>query len=116
MFSPGFCKDVAKMPDSGCGAHNRGHFGWDSCSCKKEKRIQSILVHLDFIQIKATSIKKEKVSRKKPILRKDLNLQIKKNVSYAVKRVTGITNAQIKIKILDLLPCFQKTWIQPGGI
>ena len=72
MFSPGFCKDVAKMPDWGCGAHDRGHFGRDSCSCKN-KSIQSIPVHLDFIQIKDTSIKKEKVSRKKPILRKDLN-------------------------------------------
>lgn len=38
MFSPDFCKDVAKMPDWRCGAHNRGHFGCDSCSCKKTKQ------------------------------------------------------------------------------
>ena len=69
----------------------------------------NILVHLDFIQTKAISIKKEKDFKRKPTLRKDLNLQIKKNVSSAVKRVTRLTNAQIKIKILDLLPCFQKT-------
>ena len=38
MFSPGFCKDVAKMPYWRCGAHNRGHFGRDSCSCKNKKQ------------------------------------------------------------------------------
>ena len=69
----------------------------------------NILVYLDFIQTKAISIKKAKDFKRKPTLRKDLNLQIKKNVSSAVKRVTGVTNAQIKIKSLDLLPCFQKT-------
>ena len=37
MFSPCFCKDVTKMLDYGCGYHNRGHFGRDSCSCKKKK-------------------------------------------------------------------------------
>ena len=76
----------------------------------------NILVYLDFIQTKAIRIKKVKDFKRKPTLRKDLNLQIKKNVSSAVKRVTGLTNAQIKRKILDFLPCFQKTWIQPGGI
>ena len=69
----------------------------------------NILAHLDFIQTKAISIKRAKDFKRKPTLRKDLNLQIKKNVSSAVKRVTGLTNAQIKRKILDLLPCFQKT-------
>ena len=71
----------------------------------------NILVYLDFIQTKAISIKKAKDFKRKPTLRKDLNLQIKKNVSSVVRRVTGLTNAQIKIKSLDLLPCFQKTWI-----
>lgn len=28
----------AKMSDWGCGAHNRRHFGRDSCSCKKNKQ------------------------------------------------------------------------------
>ena len=74
----------------------------------------NILVYLDSIQTKAISIKKAKDFKIKPTLRKDL--KIKKNVSSVVKRVTGLTNAQIKIKSLDLLPCFQKTWIQPGGI
>ena len=66
----------------------------------------NILVHLDFIQTKAISMKKEKYFKRNPTLRKYLNLQIKKNVSFAVKRVIVLTNAQIKIIILDLLPCF----------
>ena len=76
----------------------------------------NILVHLDFIQTKAISIKRAKYFKRNPTLRKYLNFQIKKNVSSTVRRVTRLTNAQIKIKILDLLPCFQKTWIQPDGI
>ena len=75
----------------------------------RRKSSPNILVHLEFIQTKAISIKREKYFKRKPTLRKYLNLQIKKNASSAVKRVTGLTNAQIKRKSLDLLPCFQKT-------
>ena len=31
MFTPSFCKNVAQMPDWGCGEHNRGHL---QSSCK----------------------------------------------------------------------------------
>ena len=37
MFSPGFCKDVVKIPDWGYGANNIGNFGQESSSCKKKK-------------------------------------------------------------------------------
>ena len=36
MFSPSFCKNVARLPEWGCGAHGRGHLK-DSCHCKKKK-------------------------------------------------------------------------------
>ena len=60
MFSPGFCKDVAKMLDWGCGAHNKGHFGRDSCSCIKKKHPKyssAPRFHLD----KGYKNKKEKI-------------------------------------------------------
>ena len=38
MFFPGFCKDVAKIPNWCCGAQYRGHFGRDSCSFKKKRQ------------------------------------------------------------------------------
>ena len=38
----------------------------------------NILVYLDYIQTKAISTKKEKDFNRKPTLRKDMNLQIKK--------------------------------------
>ena len=68
----------------------------------------NILVYLDFIQTKAISIKKAKYFKRKPTLRKDLNLQIKKNVSSAVRRVTGLTNAKIKIKKTRLSAMFSE--------
>ena len=37
MYSASFSKEVAFMPDWGCGAHNRGHLH-DSCNYKKKKK------------------------------------------------------------------------------
>ena len=37
MFTPSFCKNVAQMPDWGCGAHNRGHLQ-SSCTCSSKKK------------------------------------------------------------------------------
>ena len=115
MFSPGFCKDVAKLPDWGCNANKIGHFGKESCSFKKKKQPKYTSAPR-FHPNKGYTHKKEKVSRKNPILRKDTNLQIKKNVLFVVKRVTGITNAQIRRKVQGLLLCSPKNYIQLGGI
>ena len=39
MYSPSFCKNVAKMPDWGYGAHNRGHLVDNyKCQINKEKK------------------------------------------------------------------------------
>ena len=64
----------------------------------RRKSSPNILVHLEFIQTKAISIKREKYFKRKPTLRKYLNLQIKKNVSSTVKRVTRLINAKKKEK------------------
>ena len=37
MFSPSFCKNVAKLPEWGCGAHARGHLQ-DSCKCQHKNK------------------------------------------------------------------------------
>ena len=37
MYFASFCKDVARMLDWGCGAHNRGHLH-ESCKCKRKKK------------------------------------------------------------------------------
>ena len=37
MFTPSFCKNVAQMPDWGCGAHNRGHLQ-SACKCHGKKK------------------------------------------------------------------------------
>ena len=37
MFTPSFCKNVAQMPDWGCGSHNRGHLQ-SSCKCNHKKK------------------------------------------------------------------------------
>ena len=60
----------------------------------RRNNIPNILVYLDFIQTKAISIKREKYFKRKPTLRKDLNLQRKKNVSFAVRSVIGLTNSK----------------------
>ena len=43
MYSSSFCKNLAKMPDWGCGAYNRGHLA-DSCKCHKSKQKKRILL------------------------------------------------------------------------
>ena len=115
MFSPGFCKDVAKMLDWGCGTHNQGHFKCEPCSCKKKRQPKTTSAprfHLD----KGYNHIKSKTSKKKAYLKKDMILPTKRNVSFVERKVTGKMNFQIKRKIRDLLPCFQKTWIQHGEI
>ena len=37
MYSTSFCKDVERMHDWGCGAHNRFHLH-EPCKCKKKKK------------------------------------------------------------------------------
>ena len=37
MITPSFCKNVAQMPDWGCGAHNRGRLQ-SRCKCHKKNK------------------------------------------------------------------------------
>jgi len=40
MFTGPFCKNLAKMPNYGCGSHNRGHQS-EKCSCSHKKNRRS---------------------------------------------------------------------------
>ena len=110
MYSPSFCKNVAKIIDWGCGAHNQGHLA-DSYKCHKSKQKKGFYSSLPRYHpekpYKHKRRHKYHVSKQynkphhKRFVKHRLIRMIKKHVLSAAKKAIGQTNVQRRSLNLD---------------